>query len=369
MKQTLLELTQNILSSLNGNEVNSISDTTESMQVATCIQTTYFNMMSKYELPEHEQISQLIASGSATQPTLMYRPAGTGLINWIKYYDSNPNDGASLQTDQFGAYSHDLNLDITTSSTTSWSTTSTSSNTIGLGSKTFTVSSGLTGIIAGQGVNASSGANSMSGTVTSYSGTTLVLNITSTVGSGTYTSWTIQEGGQFGPGYLYVKMLTIEDFLNMTQRFDPSESNVGSFTLTSTNVNTNNPETFTFLYKNDAQPKFCTIIQNNFIVFDSYDKTQDDALQASKTMVSSWILPTFSMTDTFTPNLDDNMFPLLLNEAKALAFFELKQTPHQKAEQEVQRQLSSLQKFKAVSNKPTYLEQLPNFGRTGRGFI
>lgn len=68
--------------------------------------------------------------------------------------------------------------------------TSSTSNSIGTGSKTFTVASGLW-FVAGQTVTATSGANSMTGTVTSYSGTTLVLNITSTVGSGTFTSWTI----------------------------------------------------------------------------------------------------------------------------------------------------------------------------------
>jgi hypothetical protein len=67
--------------------------------------------------------------------------------------------------------------------------------------------------------------------------------------------------------------------------------------------------------------------------------------------------------DTFIPQLDNNIFPLLLNEAKSLAFLELKQQPHVKAEQEIKRQISSLQKFKAVTKQPTDFERLPNFGR------
>lgn len=369
MKQTVLQMTQNILSALNGDEVNSISDTTESLQVATCLQTTYFNMMSKYNLPEHNQLVQLTASTDATKPVLMTRPAGISTIDWIKYYDSNPNDGASLQTDQFGAYSHGVNTDIQGGSSAAWSTTSGSTNTIGTGSFTFTVASGITGISAGQSVIASSGPNSLSGTVTGYTGTTLVLNITSTIGSGTYSSWVIAQGGNFGPGYLDVRILPIDDFLKLTNKFDPSASNVRSFSLNIIDDSTAVTQNFTFFYKNDSQPQNCCIIGNQWVIFDSFDSTQETTLQASKTMCMGWLLPFFNLVDSFVPNLDDNMFPLLLNEAKSLAFFELKQMPHQKAEQEVKRQLSSIQKFKAVVNKPSYFAQLPDFGRRGSGKI
>jgi len=69
------------------------------------------------------------------------------------------------------------------------------------------------------------------------------------------------------------------------------------------------------------------------------------------------------MGDTFIPELDDQQFPLLLNEAKSLAFFELKQTPHTKAEQEARRQWTSLQRDKSVDDKPSSFDALPNFGR------
>ena len=74
---------------------------------------------------------------------------------------------------------------------------STDANTIGTGTKTFTVESGLRWT-AGEtirAVNTNNGANTMTGTVTSYSGTTLTLNITSTTGSGTYTLWTFDSNG------------------------------------------------------------------------------------------------------------------------------------------------------------------------------
>ena len=70
---------------------------------------------------------------------------------------------------------------------------SNTSNTIGLGSKTFTTAAGLA-ITAGQTVQVGyDGLNYMTGTVTSFAGTTLVVNVTSVVGSGTYTGWSVNQ--------------------------------------------------------------------------------------------------------------------------------------------------------------------------------
>lgn len=71
------------------------------------------------------------------------------------------------------------------------------------------------------------------------------------------------------------------------------------------------------------------------------------------------------MQDSFIPDLDDEQFTLLLNEAKALAYFELKQSAHPKAEQEIKRGWSSVQKNKSVVNSPGYFNELPNYGRRG----
>lgn len=83
--------------------------------------------------------------------------------------------------------------------------TSGSSNTIGTGVKTFTVSLDSTASMyrAGNFVTvANSGANFMFGQITSYSGTTLSVNVTFTVGSGTYTAWSFglsSSPGATGP--------------------------------------------------------------------------------------------------------------------------------------------------------------------------
>jgi hypothetical protein len=366
-KFTLLQMTQNVLSGLSSDEINSISDTTESLQVAQIIQNKYYDILTRGNLPDDNQLIQLTPSGNPIQPTLMFIPSGTSSLKWVNYFDSNPQDGNSGQSTQFGAYSHGVNTDLTNN--LPWSTTSTTSNSIGLGTKTFTVGSGLTALF-GQGVIATSGANSMLGTVTSYSGTTLVINVTSIIGSGTYTSWFISQNTGFNPppGYLKVAVIGIQDFFDVINRFDPTASNVGSYTLTDNGLN------YTIYYKNNHQPTLCTVLQNNYVLFDMYDNSQDSTLQGAKTMCFGNVFPVFTQSDGFIPVLDDNQFPLLINESKALAFYELKQMPHAKAEQEIKRQWSTVQKNKSISGKPSYFDQLPSFGRMPRtggygGFI
>jgi hypothetical protein len=74
-------------------------------------------------------------------------------------------------------------------------TQSTTSTTIGTGSKTFTVTDAAPLFYSGQAVEVRSRANPstarMKGTVTSSTGTTLVVNVASVDGSGTLTDWSI----------------------------------------------------------------------------------------------------------------------------------------------------------------------------------
>lgn len=277
---TLLDLTQNILSRLSSDEVNSISDTTESLQVANIIKNKYFDIVNRVKLPEHEQLVQLNPSLDGDSPVLMYVPDGIADLKWIKYFDSNPLDGST--SDDF---QHDLNVDLTPTAT--------------------------------EGIPP--------------------------------------------PGYLYVTILPVEQFIDMVNSFNPEEDNVESFTFSDTS--NNYPGNYTFYYKNDRQPCYCTVLSNYYVIFDSYDDTQDNTLQSSKTMAWGRIIPFWSNVDTFIPDLAEEQFQLLLNEATALAFYELKQQPHQLAMQEANRGWSNIQKNKAVVNRPTYFNELPNYGR------
>jgi hypothetical protein len=84
-KRTLLEMTQDILSALDSDEVNSINDTVEATQVATIIRRSYDDIVSHLNLPEHYELFQLTASGTPDKPTLMTRPETIDNILWIQY--------------------------------------------------------------------------------------------------------------------------------------------------------------------------------------------------------------------------------------------------------------------------------------------
>jgi hypothetical protein len=74
--------------------------------------------------------------------------------------------------------------------------TSATSNAIGTGAKTFTVTAGKSfqpGMWLVIADTAAPSTNAMHGTITSYSGTTLVMDIKSIIGSGTKTAWTISQ--------------------------------------------------------------------------------------------------------------------------------------------------------------------------------
>ena len=76
-----------------------------------------------------------------------------------------------------------------------YKTTSLSSVLIGNGSKTFTVDANLSYIPLQEVLVVFNSSNHMHGTVTSYSGTTLIVDIKHHTGSGTYTSWSINLDG------------------------------------------------------------------------------------------------------------------------------------------------------------------------------
>lgn len=248
MKYTLLELTQSVLSSISGDEVNSISDTAESRQVAEIIRQTYFNISARAHLPEHNKPKRLTASGDTDLPTMMTRPDDVARIEWIKYNKA--------------------------------------------------------------------------------------------------------ETGDPDPDFQYVTILPFQQFMDMLQTFNPDETNIGSMTIDGN----------AYLYRNDKMPDYCAILQDGTVIFDSFNLDEESTLQSSNTFCECEIIPDFDLVDAFTPELDDQQFPLLLNEAKAVASIELRQQPNQAASMESRRQWVSLQRTKQL-DKPSPLNQLAYFGR------
>lgn len=280
MKLTNLQYVQNILSSLGSDEVNSVSDSTEALQVLECLKTSYFNVLSRSSLPEHTQLIQLNPSLDPTIPVMMYIPDGVKKLEWLKYFDNNNYPNATNND-----HIHDLNVDL----------------------------------------------------------------VSNPGEPGTY------------PGYTYVTILPQRQFIDMVNSLNPNNESVQSFTFTN-NKNTF-PGNYTFYYRDDKQPQFCTVISDYYVIFDSFDSMVDSTLQSSKTLAYGEVVPVWSNEDQFIPNIDEEQVPLLLNEAKSLAFFELKQSMHPKAEQFAKRQWSAYQKRKSTVERPTSFDALPDFGR------
>lgn len=85
MKQSLLEMTQDILSDMSDDEVNSIDDTFDSAQVANIIRSTYQSMMSNRNWPHLRKLVQIIPSGQTGRPTHMYLQEGIKEMVFINY--------------------------------------------------------------------------------------------------------------------------------------------------------------------------------------------------------------------------------------------------------------------------------------------
>lgn len=254
MSWTLLDYTQAILSSLDSDEVGSISDTVESEQVVKILKSTYEEIVARADLSEHYTLFELEASGDATKPTKMTRPSDVQSLEWIKYNAETVSD-----TDD---------------------------------------------------------------------------------------------------NFRLVQFLPLNQFLDQMHSITESDSNVGSFTET---VGTSS---LTFYYFNDRAPNYWTTYDDHTIIFDGYDVAVDTTLQKTKTLAYGKKEQTWTETDSFVPFIDSEFSVLLLNEAKSLAFAELKQMPHQKAEQSARRLWSESQKKKrSLDRNQSELDRMPNYGR------
>jgi len=85
MKYTLLELVQNILSSMDSDEVNSIVDTVEAQQVVAIVKTVYNDILTRGELNVQKTLFNLDASTISTKPVLMTKPVTLYGLNITRF--------------------------------------------------------------------------------------------------------------------------------------------------------------------------------------------------------------------------------------------------------------------------------------------
>ena len=85
MKTTLLQIVQSILSDMDSEGVNSISDTIEAQQVASVVEDTYYNIIAARDIPEHNKLMSLVAAGNSAKPTHFSYPINTKHVERIEY--------------------------------------------------------------------------------------------------------------------------------------------------------------------------------------------------------------------------------------------------------------------------------------------
>lgn len=249
-KLSLLEIVVDILNDLDSDEVNSISDTIESQQVAQIVKSTYFELIGNRNWPHLKKLIQLDALGDVTKPNYLKLPERVKELIFFKY-------------DKFSATNTKTKLD----------------------EITYKEPDAFLRLVSSR--------NSTLSTVTSV----------------------VDFSGS--------KLLII----------------------------------------NNLPPTFWTSFDDVHLITDSYDVSVDSTLQKSKTQCLAYIEPLWSHSDDAIPDLPIEAFNALREEAKSTAFFTLKQTANQKAEQKASRQNRWLAR-KAWSAKGGI--QYENYGRASR---
>ncbi len=84
-KMALLEIVQEILSDMNSDNVNSISDTIEAQQVAIICRRTFENLYNDRIWPRNGQLFQLEALSDNARPTHMKFQEDVSEVLWVKY--------------------------------------------------------------------------------------------------------------------------------------------------------------------------------------------------------------------------------------------------------------------------------------------
>lgn len=85
MKMTLLEIVQDILNAMDSDQVNTISETIESDQIAQIVKSTYFELISRRDWPHLKEMFQLDASGSTSYPSHMSVPDRIVEVRDVQY--------------------------------------------------------------------------------------------------------------------------------------------------------------------------------------------------------------------------------------------------------------------------------------------
>jgi hypothetical protein len=248
--KTIIEIVQDILNDMDGDEVNSISDTTESLQVAEIVKSTYDAMMANRDWPHTKKLITLVPFTDNSLPTHVEVNRNVKRLLFVNYDMARAGDTRK----------------------------------------------------------------------------------------------------KFGP----VTYKEPDAFLRMLNGRNDAESNVDVI---------QDPSGVTLNIRNDIPPTYYTSFDDRNLVFDSYDSDVDDTIQEQKIQAMGYIIPKLILTDDAIPDLPEEAFPRLIEEAKSRASLKLRQVQDVKSEQESARQDRWLARnVWTVKGGIKY----PNYGRRGK---
>lgn len=102
----------------------------------------------------------------------------------------------------------------------------------------------------------------------------------------------------------------------------------------------------------------------NTVIFDSLIKdSPTDTLLSTDILCFGSMSPTFIRDDTFVPDLDVKLFPLLLSEAKATCFVNMKSITNEKEELKSRRHITRAMNKRGLSEPHSGFSRIPNYGR------
>ena len=84
-KKTLLQMVQSILSDIDGDVVNSISDTVEAEQIVDVLEQTYYDLIANEVIPELKSLFKFTALGDSDRPNYFEIPSDVNKVLTFEY--------------------------------------------------------------------------------------------------------------------------------------------------------------------------------------------------------------------------------------------------------------------------------------------
>lgn len=134
------------------------------------------------------------------------------------------------------------------------------------------------------------------------------------------------------PSWTEIHYLPLKQFMDRMYNLPLTDENVATF------EHLMDGDSVSIIYRTDVSPQYYTTVDDNLFIFDSFDKGVDSTLQNDKTLCYGLTAPAqFQSVNSFVFDLDEKYLDLLVQEVKSLAWAELRQTAHQKAERMARR--------------------------------